>query len=385
MIPPDDTDGNNRDEAFETVPPSVSDGGTAGTGRADRDGTNPEARGPATDVVSRFGSLFDRIDDAIVETELCEEGPLIREVNPAFEDLFGYDREAVLGKPINEVLVPEGGGGRARELDRRGSAGEQTTAIVRRETADGVREFLLRVVPCESDSARTFGIYSDITDQRRYERHSRVIHRVLRHNLRNDLSVILALAESLSDADDPSVRERANTICEHAERIASLREETRPLDQVFDDGRDIAPRELGPLCRLAVEAAVDDPAAVTVDVPKGLTALAVPQLQRAVESLVENARQHAGTDPTVTVRGRLAGDAVHVDVLDDGPGIPEHERAPVFENRDITQLEHGSGLGLWLARWTVEACDGHLTYHRTDDGHTAVRLVLQAPTESNSG
>ena len=375
MTPPDNTAGDDGEKKLE-APQSAGDGSPTDGGEGD-----PAERVPAPDTVSRFGALFHRIDDAVVETELREDGPVIRAVNPAFEELFGYDREAVLGEPINEVIVPEGGSGRARELDRRGASGEQTTAIVRRETADGVREFLLRVVPCEDDHTRVFALYSDITDQRRYERHSRVIHRVLRHNLRNDLSVILARAESLTDADNPAVRDAAGTIRDHAERIASLREETRPLDQVFDEGRDIAPRELGPLCRLAVEAVTDDPVAVTVDVPDGLTALAVPQLQRAVESLVENARQHAGTDPAVTVRGRRVGDAVHLDVRDDGPGIPEHERAPVFQNRDITQLEHGSGLGLWLVRWTVEACGGQIEYHRTDDDHTLVRLVLQAPAD----
>jgi PAS domain S-box-containing protein len=333
-----------------------------------------------SDVAERFGGLFHRIDDAVVEVSLGDDEPVIRAVNPAFERVFGYEQDAVVGEVLNDVIVPEDGGGRAREFDRRVVAGKQSSAIVRRQTATGVREFLLRVVPGEAGGA--FGIYSDITEQRRYERHSRVVHRVLRHNLRNDLSVILGLAESLADADDPSVGEAASTIADHAQRIASLREETRPLEQVLDGGRDVAPRSVGRLCRLAIEAEADGESPVTVEVADDLTALTIPQLQRAVESLVENARSHAGERPTVVVRGREVDGAVHVEVVDDGPGIPAEERGPVFEDRDITQLQHGSGVGLWLSRWTVEACGGHLEYERTDDGHTVVRLVLPGAESS---
>jgi len=348
--------------------------------------TDDETAGPERsqtrdrDVAARFGELFDRIDDAVVEVTLGEDAPVIRTVNPAFERVFGYDREAVVGEVLNSIIVPEEQGERAREFDHRVAAGKQSSAIVRRQTADGIRDFLLRVVPGETDNA--FGIYSDITEQRRYERHSRVVHRVLRHNLRNDLSVILGLSESLAATDDPTVSEAAQTIAEHAERIASLREETRPLEQVLDSGRDIAPRSVGRLCRLAVETTTDDETAVAVEVPDGLIALTIPQLQRAVESLVENALTHAGEDPTVVVRGRETPGAVHIEVVDDGPGIPADERGPVFEDRTITQLQHGSGVGLWLSRWTAEACGGCLEYERTADGLTVVRIVLQEAESS---
>lgn len=355
---------------------------TSGENGAERPGESPARRSAVTE---RFGELFYNTDDAIVEAEMCDQGPVIREVNPAFQRVFGHDREAVLGEPLNDVVVPEGGNPRAREFDQRAVAGKQSSAIVRRQTTTGIREFLLRVVPCEGgDGEHSFGIYSDITEQRRYERHSRVVHRVLRHNLRNHLSVILARAEPLVDDDDPSVSEAAQSVVEHAERIASLREETRPLEQVLDTGRDVAPRSVERLCRLAVEAASGDETTVSVDVPAGLQAFAIPQLQRAIESLVENALSHAGDEPTVVVRAWEASGTATIEVVDDGPGIPESERGPVFEDRDITQLEHGSGVGLWLARWTVEACGGDLEYDRTDDGHTIVRLLLRAP-ESGDG
>ena len=69
-----------------------------------------------------------------------------------------------------------------------------------------------------------------------------------------------------------------------------------------------------------------------------------------------------------------------VEVADDGPGIPRSVRGPVFEDSDITQLQHNTGIGLWLARWVVEACGGQLGYERRD-GRRRVRLWLR-PAES---
>jgi K+-sensing histidine kinase KdpD len=127
--------------------------------------------------------------------------------------------------------------------------------------------------------------------------------------------------------------------------------------------------------RESVEASTDR-GTVTLDVPDTLRIEGIPELETAIEGLVENAVVHNTGEPTVRVAARREPKRAVVEIADDGPGIPENERAPVFDDHDITQLQHGSGLGLWLARWTVQTCDGQLEYERTD-GWTVIRLRLR--------
>ena len=80
-----------------------------------------------------------------------------------------------------------------------------------------------------------------------------------------------------------------------------------------------------------------------------------------------------GDSITVEVDDEFAA----VTISDNGPGIPPEEWAVVTGDTEISQLEHGSGLGLWLVRWVTEGYGGELTYHEREPGSTiSIRLPL---------
>lgn len=342
----------------------------------------PAERPRQTDPSDRFGRLFNLIGDAVVEIELVETTPIVRSVNAGFEDIFGYDQETVVGASLNDFIIPQGYDTEATSFDERTADGKPNHAIVRRQTATGVREFLYRGIPYGGTDGRRFGfaIYSDITEQRTYERHIRVIHRLLRHNLRNELTVILGTTELLeSDASRESVAEQAAVIRQHAQELASLGREAQVLERVLTGETEPRSIDLAPLCAAACQTVRETTShgVVTLDTPETLTVRGIPELETAIKALVENGIVHNTGDPTVRVRANWEPKRLVLEVADDGPGIPESERGPIFGGEEITQLNHGSGLGLWLARCTVEACDGQLEYERTDDGWTVLRLVLR--------
>ena len=346
---------------------------------SDREEGGQAVTPPETTAEERFGHLFDLIGDPVVEVELVDHTPVVRAVNPAFEEVFGYDRGAVVGASLNDFMVPEDAAGESERFDRRTARGKPNTGLVTRETATGPQEFLYRGVPYERDGGQYgFAIYTDITDQRRYERHMQVIHRLLRHNLRNDLQVVLAAADQVVDgAEVPAVADLGETIATHARQLLNSGEETRTVERVLMDDHDPEPTDVAALVRSVVGAAdATHDATVVANVPGSRSVLAVPWLRDAVAALVENGAVHGDDAPTVEVSLHEGSDRVAVEVSDDGPGIPRSVRAPVFEDCDITQLRHNTGIGLWLARWVAEACGGHLGYERSD-GRTRVRLWLR--------
>ena len=81
----------------------------------------------------------------------------------------------------------------------------------------------------------------------------------------------------------------------------------------------------------------------------------------------------------VRVEARRTG-GVELVVADDGPGIPEADRARVMERfvrGDAARTSGGAGLGLAIARWIVDAHRGRLVLEDNRPG-LRVRVTLPA-------
>ena len=70
----------------------------------------------------------------------------------------------------------------------------------------------------------------------------------------------------------------------------------------------------------------------------------------------------------------VADDVASAEIRDGGSGITAEEVA-VLDQLTETDLNHGSGLGLWLARWIVEASGGSLSFE-SDDAGTVVSIAV---------
>lgn len=77
------------------------------------------------------------------------------------------------------------------------------------------------------------------------------------------------------------------------------------------------------------------------------------------------------------VRVRTTSDYVHVDVADDGPGIPSDERQRVLEPSVRGLDSEGEGLGLFLTRSIVEQYGGHIDI--ADNEPTGAVVTLSVP------
>jgi len=123
---------------------------------------------------------------------------------------------------------------------------------------------------------------------------------------------------------------------------------------------------------------------IETECPPSLAILATEDLHLALESLLENAIEHNPSEEPrvlVSVSPVEGSQWVDIDVHDDGPLIPETERTVISGGSEITPHQHGSGLGLWLVKWTVERFGGTLSFQDSPLGGNCVRIRLRRHTE----
>lgn len=106
--------------------------------------------------------------------------------------------------------------------------------------------------------------------------------------------------------------------------------------------------------------------------------------RQIIRALLDNALTYGG--PTVEVRIRHSGPDTVVQVVDDGPEIPERDRERIFNGDFLSgpPVTRPASVGqrLTVARRLAERMDGEVTYQRASDDRNVYELRL--PTESIS-
>jgi signal transduction histidine kinase len=103
------------------------------------------------------------------------------------------------------------------------------------------------------------------------------------------------------------------------------------------------------------------------------------QMGQILLNLLTNAQQAIGNKGLIHVRADVAGDRVHVDIEDTGPGIAPENIEKIFEPLFTTKAR-GIGLGLAVSRTLARANNGDLTATNAAGQGARFRLTLQAAT-----
>ncbi|MDC0771517.1 sensor histidine kinase [Streptomyces sp. HD] len=204
------------------------------------------------------------------------------------------------------------------------------------------------------------------------------------HELRSPLTVITGYAQlaRLGGLDDPHRLDQA---------MEQVQQQTWRMTRLVEDllllagaghGRVLEqhPVDLAELCVRAVAGAEITGARrslrCVVESPTHLVAGDRHRLEQAIGNLLANVRVHTSEDTSAEVRLHLDGDRHVIDVIDDGPGVPETARERIFEPffRAETATAPGStpspgrGLGLSVAAAVVRAHGGHLGLEPSERG-----------------
>jgi len=341
------------------------------------------------DRANEYQRLFEQASDGIA---VHEADGAIQRANRAFYELLGYDPDETDEITLGKIAAGDGPytEEKARSAVRETlEAGEQSFEWLA-ATADGER-FLVEVTLKPTTVAgqrRVVEIVHDISDQKRREQYIEVMHRILRHDLRNRLNVVMGLLETLAtDVADQAVAERIGEARDKVSDVTTLHERAIVIERAIERrGEQIEHYDVASDLREAVAEARNafPRASITLDAPANLRVRATEDIRVAIDELVQNAVEHDhSTEPTldITVRTVDSGNRARLEFRDSGPGIPDGEWEIITGQKDISQLRHASGLGLWLTQWVVDSFGGDLLRAAGDDGSTVVIELDAIPAD----
>ena len=334
--------------------------------------------------------LFKRaVEQAGYAVVITDSDGAIEYVNPAFEAQTGFTRAEVLGQ--NPRILKSGKHEQAlyEQLWETVLSGEVWEAEVINRRKDGALYYTDQVIsPITDDDGEIthfVAIESESTSRRIREQQLGVLNRILRHNLRNSLTVIESHATLLRDTlDDPEQERSIATIQNHVEKLAATSDKVATVRSLFQtEPRTDAVCDIATLLP-GIEAAVREEhpdVNLTVTCPETVTVSADQRVVLALEEAVENAIVHNDSQPpavSVVVTVPDGNESVEIEIVDDGPGLPEEQYARLGTTAE-TPREHGSGIGLWMIHWIVTTFGGEVSIEPRASRGTRVSLRLPAP------
>lgn len=224
-----------------------------------------------------------------------------------------------------------------------------------------------------------------LTEHRDLDRAKDAFLSAVSHAVRTPLQVIEGTTSLLANRVDDLSRDQLLRLTDGM--VVSTRRLTELLRDVIDLDRLV--RGLGSSWRRSVDVRelVDEVLAhhgvdrerVRVEVDAEEALVDPGQLGRILDHLLHNALRHSPPDGVVTVRAERDEHGLHLVVLDEGPGIPEHLRLRVFE--PLFRIDHGDadpgvGVGLALVRRFAMLHGGRAWVDDAPDGGAALHVAL---------
>jgi PAS domain S-box-containing protein len=245
----------------------------------------------------------------------------------------------------------------------------------RLRTADGDWKWIRttgRVVERDEDGkpVRAVGIHLDIDERKTHERtiedqrdDLEVLNRIVRHDVRNALQLVLAYGDTLRDHVGDDGEEYLRQILNAGREAVDITRTAGDVTEVLlrSEG-DRTPVNVRPVLEEQVEdvRASHEGAVVSVDGPiPDETVLADDMLASVFRNLLTNAIVHNEEGiPEVTVSVTPDDETVRVRVADNGPGIPGDRTERIFEEGEKGLDSEGTGLGLYIVRTLVDRYGG---------------------------
>ena len=338
------------------------------------------------------------LDNMVTAVVLFDQQLNIRYLNAAAEVTFATSVKKVLGQPASRLLqCPD-----QRLNEHLGQAATTERPYTEREIElllpDGrVITVDCTLVPFELESGAP-GVLAEVRQidyQLRANREAQLISqhdatsdlvRGLAHEIKNPLGGLRGAAQLLeADLPNDALKEYTQVIISEADRLKGL------VDRM------LGPRQLPVKEDLNIHHVLERVCSI-ITVETGNRELferdydpSIPELQadedqliQAVLNIVQNAVQAVGKDGKILLRTRVQRQftlatkryrhVLQIDIVDNGPGVPEHMAGKLFYPM-VTGRPEGTGLGLSIAQTLISLHDGLIEYS-SKPGHTVFTIYL---------
>jgi signal transduction histidine kinase len=207
----------------------------------------------------------------------------------------------------------------------------------------------------------------------------------IQHDLRNILANAQLASDRLSAIDDPLVQRLTPRLIASLDRAVSLATSTLRYGRAEERAPQRQLLALKPLIADIGDAGIASvPGTNGIAVANGIDSDIVidadpEQLYRMVLNLVRNAAEALETRASgaeIRIAAMRNGPCVSVDVIDNGPGIPEEIRTNLFQPFATAARSGGSGLGLAIARELARSHGGDVMLVSTGAGGSCFRIAI---------
>jgi PAS domain S-box-containing protein len=309
-------------------------------------------------------------------------------------ELLGYDEGELIGKSFKEITVPEDYDivqeRYEQRLDPEAESPPQRyeTRFLTKDGNQRVAELSAARIQYESNPAVLVAI-RDITERKNYEEQLEnrsaeleALNRVIRHDIRNDMSIILGWMEMLEDHVDEDGQEYLRKVLTSGKHVVELTEVVRDQVEVLtSDGEiEVIPTPLRSILQTEIELRRESfpeaEFAITGDIPDQ-SVMANRMLKSVFRNLLNNAVQHNNTDePFVEISCEMRDEDVVVRIADNGPGIPDEQKETVFGKGEKGLESPGTGVGLYLVQTLISQYGGRVWVEDNDPTGAVINIQL---------
>ena len=313
----------------------------------------------------KYERLVDNSPDEISQLDL--DGTILA-ANGTVAQSFGASEAELVGQELSRWVPDDVAANRIEQCKRAVTAGSAVTF----QDSIGMRHFHNIAVPLTTtgkvDSVQL--VTREITLQKHHERKLArksekfaMINRLVRHDINNDVQLLMGWADLIKDHVDEAGMETVERLDDTSAHIAELTSIARDFVESLEDDTEIRLEraELDRLLDAEVEkkrTTHDDARFVVEDLP-AVRVRANPLLASVFGNLLSNAVRHNHTAaPEVHVGYETTDDRVRVWVADNGPGVPDERKETIFGKGNMGPESPGTGIGLHLVYTLVDQYGG---------------------------